>query len=47
MSLAMTVGYRVVVCDNMPFVGDFMPVLRKHSKHLDLIELFSIGVDKI
>src|SRR5216117_2825794 len=26
MRLAMTVGYRVVVCDNMSFVGDFMPV---------------------
>ena len=31
----------------MAFVGDFMPVLHKHSKHLDLIELVSIGVDKI
>jgi len=47
MRLAMTVGYRVIVCDNMAFVGDFMPVLHKHSKNLDLIELVSIGVDKI
>src|SRR5438876_8141444 len=47
MRLAMTVGYRVLVCDNMSFVGDFMPVLHKHSKRLDLIELVSIGVDKI
>src|SRR5213596_386474 len=47
MRLAMTVGYRVMVCDNMAFVGDFMPVLHKPSKHLDLIELVSIGVDKI
>ncbi len=31
----------------MAFVGDFMPVLHKHSKNLDLIELVSIGVDKI
>src|SRR5438876_7556238 len=47
MRLAMTVAYRVLVCDNMAFVGDFVPVLHKHSKHLDLIELVSIGVDKI
>ena len=47
MRLAMTVAYRVLVCDNMAFVGDFMPVLHKHSKRLDLIELVSIGVDKI
>jgi hypothetical protein len=47
MRLAMTVGYRVMVCDNMAFVGDFMPVLHKHSKNLDLVELVSIGVDKI
>ena len=30
MRLAMTVGYRVLVCDNMAFMGDFMPVLHKH-----------------
>lgn len=47
MRLAMTVGYRVLVCDNMAFVGDFMPILHKHSKNLDLDELISIGVDKI
>jgi hypothetical protein len=47
MRLAMTVGYRVMVCDNMAFMGEFMPVLHKHSKNLDLIELVSIGVDKI
>src|SRR5665213_2024891 len=32
MRLAMTVGYRVFVCDNMSFHGDFTPVLAKHSK---------------
>ena len=26
MRLALTVGYRVLVCDNMAFHGDFMPV---------------------
>ncbi len=47
MRLAMTVGYRVLVCDNMAFHGDFMPVLHKHTKNLDLVELVSIGVDKV
>jgi len=30
MRLALTVGYRVLVCDNMAFHGDFTPVLVKH-----------------
>jgi hypothetical protein len=47
MRLAMTVGYRVVVCDNMAFKGDFTPVLAKHSKSLNLVDLISVGVDKI
>src|SRR5213592_583057 len=45
--LGLTVGYKVLVCQNLAFMGDFTPVLHKHSKHLDLIELVSIGVDKI
>src|SRR5436305_472227 len=47
MRLAMTVGYRVMVCDNMAFKGDFTPVLAKHSTRLNLIDLISVGVDKI
>jgi hypothetical protein len=31
MRLAMTVGYRVLVCDNMAFSGDFTPVLGKNQ----------------
>jgi hypothetical protein len=46
MRLAMTVGYRVFVCDNMAFKGDFTPVLAKHSNSFDLIDAISIGVDK-
>jgi Domain of unknown function (DUF932) len=45
--LAMTVGYKVFVCDNLAFKGDFTPVLAKHSKSLNLIDLVSVGVDKI
>jgi hypothetical protein len=34
MRLAMTCGYRVFVCSNMAFSGDFTPVLAKHSKSI-------------
>lgn len=47
MRLALTVGYRVVVCDNMAFHGDFTPVLAKHTKHLSLVDTLSIGVDRM
>src|SRR5437764_7219672 len=47
MRLAMTVGYRVLVCDNMAFKGDFTPLLAKHSKSVNLIYLLSVGVAKI
>lgn len=47
MRLALTVGLRVTVCENMAFQGDFTPILAKHSSKLNLSELLSIGVDKI
>ncbi len=47
MRLALTVGYRVLVCDNMAFHGDFTPVLVKHTKHLSLVDILSVGVDRI
>jgi hypothetical protein len=47
MRLGLTVGYRVVVCDNMAFYGDFTPVLAKHTKRLSLVDVLSIGVDRI
>jgi hypothetical protein len=47
MRLALTVGYRVVVCDNMAFYGDFTPVLAKHTKHLSLVDVLSVGVDRM
>jgi hypothetical protein len=43
--LAITVGYRVFVCENLAFSGDFSPVLAKHSKHFSLSNALSIGVD--
>lgn len=47
MRLALTVGYRVLVCDNMAFHGDFSPVLAKHSKNFSLVDTLSIGVDRM
>ena len=45
--LAMTVGYRVIVCDNMAFWGDFTPVLAKHTRRFSLTDSLSIGVDRM
>lgn len=47
MRLALTVGYRVFVCENMAFAGDFQRVLAKHSKHFSLLNALSIGVDQM
>src|SRR3989454_4977636 len=47
MRLALTVGYRVLVCDNMAFHGDFTPVLAKHTKHVSLVDVLSIGIDRM
>ena len=47
MRLAMTVGYRVFVCDNMAFQGDFSLVLAKHTKNFSLIDAISVGVDRM
>lgn len=47
MRLAMTVGFRVFVCDNMAFHGDFTPVLAKHSKRFSLIDALAVGVDRM
>jgi hypothetical protein len=47
MRLGMTSGYRVTVCDNMMFKGDFAPVFHKHTRRLELLDVISIGVDKM
>ena len=47
MRLALTVGYRVFVCDNTAFGGDFTPVLAKHSKNFSLVDALSVGVDRM
>src|SRR5438034_7103663 len=47
MRLALTVGYRTFVCDNLAFQGDFTPVLAKHSKNFSLIDSIAIGVERM
>lgn len=45
MRLALTVGYRVFVCDNMAFNGEFEPLLAKHTKNFNLVRSLSGGID--
>ena len=47
MRLGMVIGYRVAVCSNMMFHGDFQPLLAKHSKAFSLIDALSVGVDRM
>jgi hypothetical protein len=47
MRLALVCGYRVFVCSNMAFSGDFTPVLAKHSKSFSLVDAISVGVDRM
>jgi hypothetical protein len=47
MRIALTVGYRVFVCDNMAFHGDFTPVLAKHSKNFNLPDAIDIGLGRM
>lgn len=47
MRLGIVAGYSVIVCSNMMFEGDFKPVLAKHSKHFNLEDALTIGVDRI
>ena len=41
------VGYRVAVCENMMFSGEFQRVLAKHSKNFSLVNALSIGIDQM
>jgi hypothetical protein len=47
MRLRLVAGYRVFVCDNMAFQGEFHPVLAKHSKKFNLQDALTLGVDRI
>src|ERR1041385_678176 len=47
MRLGRGAGSGVLVCAIMALAGDFKPLLAKHTKHFDLVESLSIGVDRI
>jgi hypothetical protein len=47
MRLAMVAGYSVFVCDNMAFVGEFQPVMAKHTKHVEITDTVTLGIDRI
>lgn len=47
MRVGIVAGYRVMVCSNMAFHGDFNPMLAKHTKHLNLSESVGVAVDRI
>lgn len=44
--LSIVVGMRVFCCSNLSFAGDFSIVLAKHSRHLNLKNSISIGIDE-
>jgi hypothetical protein len=46
LALAITVGYRVLVCENLAFHGDFTPMCRKHTRNFNLIEGVSYAIDQ-
>jgi len=44
--LGMVCGYRVMVCSNLSFHGDFTPLSAKHTKMFNLEEAVALGVDR-
>ncbi|HXG56139.1 MAG TPA: hypothetical protein VNJ03_12235 [Vicinamibacterales bacterium] len=45
----MVAGFRVFICDNLAFRGDFFAIAKRHSKKLmdEFIDTVSIGVDRV
>ena len=46
-SLGLTVGRRVLVCDNLALFGDYTPVARKHTKNVEVETILSVAVDQM
>src|ERR1700738_1314292 len=46
-SLGLTVGRRVLVCDNLALFGDYAPVMRKHTKHVEIEAILAVAVDQM
>lgn len=45
-ALALTVGYRVLVCDNLAFHGEFSPVLRRHTPGVLVADVVALGIER-
>lgn len=46
-ALSVVAGYKVLVCSNLSFGGDFKVVSRKHSSNFNLLDTLSIAVDQV
>ncbi len=46
-SLGLTIGYKVFVCDNLAFHGDYQTLTRKHSKNLVVNDVLAVAVDRL
>lgn len=46
-SLGLTVGRRVLVCDNLALFGDYTPAVRKHTKHVEIEAILAVAVDQM
>jgi len=47
-SFAITVGYRVIVCTNLMFSGDFSAVVaKKHTKNFELQDTVALAVERM
>jgi hypothetical protein len=46
-SLGLTVGRRVLVCDNLALFGDYTPVVRKHTKNVEIEAILAVAVDQM
>lgn len=45
-SLSVCVGYRVMVCANLAFHGDFQPLVRKHTKAVSVRDMMALAVEQ-
>jgi hypothetical protein len=47
MKLGMVAGFRVMVCENMAFAGDFNPLLAKHTSNFELQDAIILAIDRV
>jgi hypothetical protein len=45
LALGITVGFKVFVCQNLSFYGDYTPLCKKHTRNFNLKEALSYGID--